>query len=267
MEQLSDNAASNSSSIIERVIRTYLSLTSAKEPVGITDIASELQLGKTTVHRILQYLVQYELAERNPHTRKYQAGPRAYSIALDQQANDSLHTLARPYMDYLFELTVETITLCKRFGFHNVYIGQIESSKEIHISVPLGEDVPLTVGSNGLCQLAFLDEQSVDLVLSLPRHKVTEDTVTDEQAIRQRLSQIRQNGYSFTSGERVASCAGVAVPILVGNPARPIGAIGVAFLDSRFPELDEKCLINEIKMVARLIERQLTQVNSLRQAV
>ena len=248
------------SSPVARALEVYLLVASSKEELGVTQIADRLGLAKASVHRILQHLVRCELAVRNPVSRRYALGPRAYAIAVEHLANDSLLEVARPYMDYLHELTGETVTLCKRFGFHNVYLGQIESLREVHISVPLGEDIPLTIGSNGLCQLAFLDEESISLALSLPRRAYTVRTVLDERVIRARLAQIRQTGYSITSGERVPYCAGAAAPILVedGGRRRPVGAIGIAFLDSRFTSIDERRIANEICQVARLIERRLT---------
>lgn len=259
------------SSTVERVIQVYLQLASAKEPTGITDIASSLGVSKAVVHRILQYLVGYDLAERNPATRKYALGSKAFAINAAQRAKDPLYHHALPYMEYLHELTGETVTLCRRYGFHNVYIAQIESRKDIHISVPLGENVPLTIGANGLCQLAYLDKETIDLVLDLPRKKITAATVTDDAEIRARLAKIREDGYSFTSGERVPLCAAIAVPIMSANgidqqPADtlPIGAISVAFLDSRFPDMSEEHVIAEIKRTAGAIAGKLSAVPSRR---
>lgn len=258
-ESSEQRAKTECRSTIERVLQTYLLLASSNTPKGVTEIAESIGATKASVHRILQHLVHFELAEHNPANRKYSLGPRAYAIAVDHLTNDSLLEVSRPYMDYLYELTGETVTLCKRVGFHNIYLGQIESAQEIHISVPLGEEVPLTLGANGLCQLAFMDEESIKLALSLPRIAYTDKTVTDKDEIIKRLAQIRQDGYSITSGERVPYCAGASAPILMGNTRRPIGAIGVAFLDSRFSSIDRDKLTTVIKQVARLIERRLNR--------
>lgn len=244
-------------STTERVIQVYLALANEREPQGVTQIAQKVCAAKPSVHRILQHLVRYGLAERNAETRKYGLGARSYAIASEHLASDPLLEVSRPYMDYLSELTGETVTLCKRFGFHNVYIGLIESTKEMHISIPLGEETPLTVGANGLCELAFLDEESINLALSLPRHSYTDRTVTDEKMIRERLEQIRHDGYSITSGERVMYCAGASAPIRAGGKKHPVGAIGVAFLESRFPNINERYLSDEIRQVAHLIEQRL----------
>lgn len=236
---------------------TYLALVHANGQIGVKDIADQLAVSPTVVHRILRYFLSYDLAERDPNTRKYALGSKTYGIGETKRMSNILYNCARPYMEYLYELTKETVTLCQRFGFHNVYIGQIESTQEIHISVPLGVNIPLTVGANGLCQLAYLDEDSIDLIMKIPRRKVTGQTVADENAIRSRLKQIRANGYSFTSGERVPLSASIAVPIFSGQQRSPIGAISVAFIDSRFSDFDETGLASEIKQIGRLIERKL----------
>ncbi|MFT8357481.1 MAG: IclR family transcriptional regulator [Bifidobacterium aquikefiri] len=244
------------SSTTERVIRTYLALVSGSSEVGITDLATATGMSKAVVHRIIGHFVDYGLAARNPVTRRYSLGPKSFALAEAVRPKQVLSTCARPFMEYLYELTGETITLTQRVNFHHLYVSQIESPHEIHISVALGTDVPLTVGSCGLCQLAFLDQETIDLILRIPRKKYTDATVTDDATIRARLDDIRRDGYSVTSGERVSLCTSIATPILAGNH-NPIGSLGVACLDSRFPLIDRQMLIQETKRAASQIGKKV----------
>lgn len=248
------------SSTTERVIRTYFALVTGGDEVGITDLAAATGVSKAVVHRIVRHFVDYGLATHNPVTRKYSLGPKSFAMAAAVRPKQILSTCARPYMEYLYELTGETITLTQRVNFHHLYISQIESPHEIHISVALGTDVPLTVGSCGLCQLAFLDAESIDLIMKLPRKKYTDSTVTDDTMIRERLSQIRTDGYSVTSGERVSLCTSIAVPILVGEN-NPIGSLAVACLDSRFPLIDRRMLVTETQKAASQIAKKVTAIS------
>ncbi|MEG3614302.1 MULTISPECIES: IclR family transcriptional regulator [Isoptericola] len=223
------------SSTTHRVAQVLLAFTGQQRWLGVTELARRLGLGKAVVHRILQALVETGLVRYDENRRLYALGPTAVALGRGADAGNELLTAARPVIAHLSHATGETTTVTQRTGHTRTYVGQVESAQHIRIAITLGEHQPLTNGASGLSILAFLPEEDVDLVLQVPLPQFTPRTVTDPDAIRERLAEIRERGWAYTASERVPHSSSVAAPIHDVTGAA-VGSLSVAYLDSRFDE-------------------------------
>lgn len=224
-----------STSTTARVLDVLQVLADTTDPIGVSEIARCTGLGKAVVHRILQTFTERGFAIHDAGSRRYLLGPAAIGMAGRASGQNPLLTAAQPALDRLAAITGETTTLCARHGYERYYIGQVESRQRIRITVMLGERVPLTSGASGAAILAFLPDDVIEDVLRIPVPQYTDETVTDAGTIRERLAEVRRQGWAWTEGERVRYSSSVAAPVFDPTGA-VIGSISLAYLAERAHE-------------------------------
>ena len=68
---------------------------------GITDLAKQLQLPKTTVQGIVQALEGLSYLEKEPNTSKYRLGPKVFLLGMRYATNMDIVTVGRVWMEPL----------------------------------------------------------------------------------------------------------------------------------------------------------------------
>ncbi len=204
--------------------------------LGVTEIAQQLELSKAVVHRILTSLRRKAYIELDEETRRYSLGSAALNLGLSQMQRLDVRTVARTFMQGLSDATRETATLSIRSGDHRSYIDQITPSREVKMTVQLGQPFPLHAGASSKVFLAFLPESERDEYLgSGDLERLTEHTLTDQRSLRDEIRRIREQGYATSSSERQAGASSVASPIF-DHEGRPIAVMSVCGPTERFAD-------------------------------
>lgn len=209
-----------------RVADVLLSFLQGPRRLGVSALARELGLSKAVVHRILQTLVHRGLLTADPDTREYHLGPAAAALGARSLRESDLRTVAMPVLRELQRATGETTTVSALVPGGRVYLDQVESTKEIKMTVEVGRRYPLHAGSSSTCMLAFLTPAQQSEVLTPPLDGLTARTVTDPQVLRSRLAEVRRTGVAQSDGERQAGAGSVASPVF-GVDGSVQGAISV----------------------------------------
>jgi DNA-binding IclR family transcriptional regulator len=209
-----------------RVADVLLAFLDGPRALGVSAIARELGLSKAVVHRILQTLVQRRLLSADPSSRGYVLGPAAAALGSRALRDVDLRGAAMPVLHELQRATGETTTLSALVPGGRVYLDQVESPREIKMTVELGRRYPLHAGSSSTCILAFLPDDEVEAVLAEPLDRLTDRTLVDPGELRERLRTVRRRGYACSDGERQEGAGSVAAPVF-GLDGRVAGAISV----------------------------------------
>lgn len=242
---------------IERAADVLLYMASTAEPdLGVTEIASALNLSKAVVHRILSSLRQPGFVRVDPDTRRYSLGPAALTIGASYLDNMDIRDLAAEPMRRLVQLTGETATLSIRNGWTRVYIDQMTPPREVKMSVRLGVPFPLHAGGSSKAFLAFLPDDEIDRYVDQPDLTgLTPDTLTDAAAIRREIAAIRERGYATSFGERQSGAASVAAPVF-DRRGEPIAVVSVSGPIERYrPHVDMAAthLLTETRKLSHLM--------------
>jgi DNA-binding IclR family transcriptional regulator len=113
------------------------------------------------------------------------------------------------------------------------YVDQYESPQEIKMTVEPGRLYPLYAGASSRAILAFLPEVDVARVLSSGIEPLTEETIHDLDLLKERLAEVRANGFATSRGERQSGAGSVAAPVFRGD-GRVVGSISVCGPLARF---------------------------------
>ncbi len=227
---------------------------------SLTEIGKELNLNKSTVHRILATLENKRLVYRNINNR-FEIGPEFVKMVVKKlESNKTLIEAARPSMKRLNILTQETIVLHIAKGLERMCIFEIVSSHSLRYTAGIGECVPLYSGAASFVLLAFLDDESLEMALNkLDMKPLTSKTVLSVEDISKRLRQVRENGYDLSFGERLEGTACLSVPVFSST-----GVVAALSILGPFERLQRNVITNyipEFKKEAKIISKKLDELS------
>ena len=198
-------------SVIVNVLDVLRCFTVERPVVGVTEIAAEVGLHKSSISRILTTLEQERVVERDEETRKYRLGLGLIAIAGPLLANLDVRRVAYPVLQDLSAQTGESAVLNIWEGSESVSIEQIASARLVKHTSALGSRY--RTGLSATVQV-FLSHQAQQVTcelrasgqLQLPADLSDEDYLT-------RLEVARQRGYAVNYGETSEDEVGVAAPV------------------------------------------------------
>jgi IclR family KDG regulon transcriptional repressor len=216
-----------------------------KSGLGVTEIAKQIDINKSSVYRILSTLVQYGYVEQDGETGRYKLGYKFLEISSKLLESIDLRTEARPYLQELEKETNEVIHLVVYDQGEVVYIEKLEGTETLRMHSKVGKRAPMHCTSVGKAILANLPSSVVLDILDrkgLPMH--TNYTITDKDTFLQELIKVKQNGYALDLEENEHGISCIAVPIFdhLGkvNAALSISGPTIRMTDERMQQLQEK---------------------------
>ena len=225
-----------------------------KPALGVREVARETTLSPSTVGRIMAYMKEMGILNQDPETHLYMMGSKVLAWAGIYMVTSDVRTIALPVMVRLQEQTRETISLYILEGSERVCVERLESPETVRIVARVGRRIPLYAGSAGKVFLAFMPEHRREMILrDIDLVPMTARTITDVDALRANLSQIREKGYAVSRGEWIIDASGTAAPIF-DQKGQITAAISISGPGQRFT--DEK-----IKEMAHLLVKEAAQIS------
>ena len=97
-------------------------LARSREPQGVSDLATQLSLGKSNVHRLLQALVELGYVLKDETTAQYQVSLRLWELGAAVEVGFRIKAAASEAMARLLARTRETVHLSVLDGEEVVYV-------------------------------------------------------------------------------------------------------------------------------------------------
>lgn len=184
---------------------------------GVTDVAGELDIHKSTAFRLLATLEQRGMVEQNPETNKYRLGHGLVRLASAVNVDLDLRRRVRPACEALAESTRETVNLAILDRGEVVHIDQVVGSVSIMHLNWLGRRTPPHCTASGKILLAHLPETQRHRFLDRELERFTPHTIVDPEILEEELLRARTEGYATTIEELELGLNAVAAPIHVGT--------------------------------------------------
>lgn len=200
-------------------------LARATRPLGISELATQLRLSKSNVHRLVSTLRATEFVAQEPD-RNYRCTMKVWKLGSAVMSHMNLPSLAAPAMHQLARICRETIHLSVLDGIKVLYVDKVDSEHPVRAYSERGGNAPIHCVATGKILLAFNYEfLRGRIATELTRY--TERTVTSLEQLDQELAQVRRTGVASNVGEYRDDVGGIAAP--VHDPAgRVIAAIGIS---------------------------------------
>src|SRR5436190_4997626 len=184
MPAVTDTEAGAGASVqsVDRAL-TILEMLAREGEAGVTDIASELGVHKSTAFRLLATLEAHRLVEQVNDRGRYRLGVGNLRLAGATTARLDVVTEARPVSRQLATDTGETVNITVRSDTSALYLDQAAGSSALQSHNWVGQRIPLHATSNGKVLVSELDDTTLKkAVRELPRY--TSHTVTTLAKLR-----------------------------------------------------------------------------------
>ena len=243
-------------STLSKGLRILETLSATKGAKGVSELARELELTKSTVFRLLQTLSALDYV-RTTENKQYAATLKTWQVGRSVVDNFNLRELASPDMQRLSSETGEAIYLAVPEGLDVTYIDKIESRQPIRSWNPIGGSAPIhTVGTGKAILAADYARYRRQLVGNLPRF--TELTITTISELDREIDDIRDRGFAIDRGEfreKIRSYGGaISLP---GGAV--VAAIGVSVPETNLSEGDEERIGDLVRRAATNVTRRLAR--------
>lgn len=192
---------------------------------GVTEIANQLDLAKSTVYDHLVTMCEYGFTVK--HGTVYRLGLQFFNYGQYVRNQSEVYEATKPVVDRLVEVTGEMVWLIGHENGRMMYLYGHAGDTDINENTLIGSWAYMHCNSGGKAILAHLSETEVDHVID--RHGLparTENTTTDPDELRAELEQIRERGFSLNLGEDLEGIHAISVPLLFDE--RVQGALAIA---------------------------------------
>lgn len=247
-------------STADRALDILLMFTEAQPVLSGNAVADRLGVARSTAYRYLQSLVGSRFLEEAPGGG-FRLGLRILEIARLARRSYGLSEIALPEMTTLSEAVRETVLLTRRVGDLVVCVDRAEADGQpVRISYEVGSTLPINAGASALVLLAWSPvDETRRLLAAADLRRFTPATLTEVDALMERLTQIREMGYSVTRAELDPDVLGIAAPIR-DQQDRVVAAVSVAALASRVGPTAETEFVERVAATARQISQKLATV-------
>ncbi|MFP5343712.1 MAG: IclR family transcriptional regulator [Candidatus Limnocylindria bacterium] len=227
---------------IERAFAVLSAL--ADGPRGVTDVAEQSGLPKSTAARLLAALAHEGAVEQVPGDTLYRLGPRLATLGGGFTLSRSLAVHARPVLEHLAARSGEAAGLAVPDGGFAHYIDQVDTPNPVAVRDWTGARAPLHAVSSGQVLLAFRSPAAIERYLEQPLESFTPRTLTTPEALRERIREIRRTGCTWAIEEFDPGIASVAAPIADAS-GEVIAAVHVHGPSYRFPRAGTEARLAE----------------------
>jgi IclR family transcriptional regulator, acetate operon repressor len=230
-----------------RLVALFEALAKSAEGLSLAELSTRLAAPKSSLLGILRSMVAAGYMEHGHGL--YRLGPKAFRLAADILAIRRFPALVRPILQDLAAKSGETVflVLLDRTAQRMTYADIIDSPNPVRYTVPTGTTRPLYVSAGGQMLLAYQEPAWIAAYIGATRlEALTPRTITDPDALHERLAAIRREGFAVSLGETVPGAAGLAAPIFNADGTVAAGLLIGAPIDRFEHELPElKRLLRE----------------------
>ncbi len=211
--------------------------------IGVSDLAAEVHLPRSTIHRILKDLEDQDFVGRVG--AKYRVGNRFFKLTEGVRWSEygELRDLAVDGLTWLFERAAATVHLAVLDGPDVLYLEKITGPGGCRVPSRVGGRFPATCTALGKALLAFTEPRRAAASLALPLPHLTPYSITAPRVLAEELVRIRRKGVAHDLEEATPGIACTAAPILVDG--RPLAAVSVSRLAARKPAGTHDSLVQE----------------------
>lgn len=206
---------------LAKALRLLDALGRSDSGTSIAALSKELKMGKSTIHRLLATLREFDLVWFDPGTSNYSLGTRIlrWNDLLVRQNLVIRH--GWPILRELVQACHETASLAVLEGTEVMFIARCESTQRLRMSEAVGSRNPAHCTALGKAILAALSEKDFlkvyDGTESLKA--VTPNSITSRDKLWDHLRNVQQEGVAYDFEENVSGgvCIGTAIRNHTGN--------------------------------------------------
>jgi IclR family transcriptional regulator, pca regulon regulatory protein len=179
----------------------------------LSEAALAASVSRATARRILRTLAELGYVEQRG--RQFSLSPNILQLGFAYLATQNWIERAVPLMKELSERVGESCSAAILQGTEVVYVARVPTRRIMSVGISVGSRLPAFHTAVGRAQLGFLDPSEIWRRLkSLRIEPLTPSTITDLQALFDRIRDDHAQGFSIVDEELERGLRAIAVPVI-----------------------------------------------------
>jgi DNA-binding IclR family transcriptional regulator len=222
--------------------------------VSLGEFTKGAGYNKTTTYRLLQTMVGVGWLVRSS-SGGYRLGPRLLVLGAIARADLDLRNESLPYMERLADEFGDTAFLMVPGQHGAVVIETVVGRNPVRVhGLSAGSVLPYHVAAAPVVLAAFSPEIEA-AVLAGERQRFTAQSMTTKAALRAKLADVRNRGYSVSMEDYIPDVGAIAAPVM-GPDGRAVAALSVGGPANRFADaVREQTIARVVELAAELSSR------------
>lgn len=219
-------------------LRVVESLAGSARLRGVTELARELGISKTSTHRLLQTLASRHYVAKDEEGGGYKLTMRLWEVGAQVMSRNDVKRMGGAYLRKLADNTGESAHMTVLNGMEVVYIDKIDGRQPLRAFSPIGGRAPAYCVATGKALIAY---QSEDFLRALEGElkPYTKRTITSAQALRADLARVKRLGYAVNRCEWRDNICSIGAPVFDASGS-VVAGIGISGPADRLPPATTK---------------------------
>ncbi|SME90585.1 IclR family transcriptional regulator [Streptomyces sp. Amel2xC10] len=220
---------------VDRAI-SVLEILAQRGEAGVSEVAGEIDVHKSTAFRLLGALEARGLVEQAGERGKYRLGFGIVRLAGAVTGRIDITQQSRPVCERLAEEIGETVNIAVMQERYAINLYQVRGPGAVTAHNWVGQLTPLHATSSGKILLAHLPaRERAALLTDAGLKKVTPHTITAKTKLEKNLAEARERGYAWTLEELEIGLHAMAAPIR-DREGQVVAALSASGPSYRFTE-------------------------------
>lgn len=215
----------------------------------LSEVAAKTGMNRARARRFL--LTLHSLGYVRKQNRHFELAPKALQLGYAYLSANNYRSVIQQHLEDITQRLGESSSLGVLDGNEVMYVARSSAPHRLMaITLSIGTRLPAVATSMGRVLMAYLGDDEREALLAKTELKAyTEHTITDKQALRDCLAEVRRQGYCIVDQELDSGLRSLAVPAFDAN-GKLLGAINIStnaaridlatLTDSFLPLLQEK---------------------------
>jgi IclR family transcriptional regulator, pca regulon regulatory protein len=198
-------------STLERGLSVLRAFDEDHAEMTLTEVAAQTGLSPAVARRCLNTLVS--LGYVGQHGRKFLLRPAVLTFGSAFLSSMQIEQIVLPPLQHMRDQTGDSASLAVLSGREILYVAHVSTDRRFRLAASVGTRYPFHATSMGKVLAAFAGSDVIETLLGGTHERFTERTLTDANALRDRLTLVRERGYDSALDELDYGIVSVAVPI------------------------------------------------------
>jgi len=216
---------------LDRGLAVIRAFSNERDLLSLADVAKITGLSRASVRRAL--LTLETLGYVGSRRGGFYLRPRVLDLGYAFLSSSSSIDVTQDQLRRLSARIGESVSACEYDDGDVVYIARAAAETIMPIRLGIGRRLPAFCTSTGRVLLSEFGPAELDEFFErYPREKLSPATITDEHELRDRIAEVREQGWSLNNQEVDLGARSVAAPV-VGADGRYLNAVNVSVSTSR----------------------------------
>jgi DNA-binding IclR family transcriptional regulator len=217
-----------------RALRVLKAFDTQRTEFGVTELARETGLSKSSAHVLLTTLHEERFLDRNTATGRYRLGLAAVRLGVIALSRTGFGAWSQERLEELSARTGESTTIGVLDDDSVLFLQRVGSREVLRVELTVGARVALHASALGKVLLAYApDAERTALLDRLQLPRLAERTITSRRALEADLARVRRRGYAESVEEILPGISAIAAPVRDWT-RRVVAGVSVSGPTSRF---------------------------------